>query len=151
MTAATPGVEDDVRAIEAIIARQFGSLNWNEATTADWPAFAADFLPGATLYPAARPATMQTVDGFVERMKGLAQTSLRTFGERVLGTKVHVFGNVAVALGACEITENGTKVVRGVEALLLVKDGGRWRIVSQAWDVERDGNAVPDALIAPKR
>ncbi|MGE0747365.1 MAG: nuclear transport factor 2 family protein [Rhodospirillales bacterium] len=151
MTASASAIEDDVCAIEAIVARQFASLNWNAATTADWPAFAADFLPGATLYPAARPAAMQTVDGFVERMKGLAQTSLGTFGERVLGTRVRVFGNVAVALGACEITENGTKVVRGVEAMLLVKDGGRWRIVSQAWDVERDGTSVPDDLIAPTR
>ena len=58
---------------------------------------------------------------------------------------------VAVALGACEITENQAKVVRGVEALLLVKDGGEWRIVAQAWDVENGTTTVPDDLIAPPK
>jgi hypothetical protein len=66
---------DDVQAIEALIARQFGSLSWTPETMADWDAFAADFIPEASLYPAARPAKRQTVEGFVERMKGLAGQS----------------------------------------------------------------------------
>jgi len=48
--------------------------------------FATDFFPEASLYPAARPGKRQTVDGFVERMKGLAGTKLRCFHEVVLGT-----------------------------------------------------------------
>jgi len=39
-------------------------------------------------------------------MKGLAATKLRSFHEVVLGTEVRVFGNVAVALAACQMTEN---------------------------------------------
>ena len=88
---------DDVRAIEALIARQFASLNWMPGTSADWDAFAADFSPDASLYPAARPAQRQTVAAFVERMKGLMGTKLRSFQEAVLGSEVRVFGNVAVA------------------------------------------------------
>src|SRR5215211_3062363 len=125
---------DDVRAIEGIIARQFASLCWAPGTSADWHSFAADFFPEATLYPAARPAQRQTVEAFVQRMKGLAGTPLRSFHEVVLGTEVRVFGNVAVALAACEMTENDGAVNRGVEMLLLIKDEGAWRIVSQAWD-----------------
>ncbi len=53
---------DDARAIEAFIARQFASLNWAPGTSADWDAFAADFFPEASLYPAARPARRQTVE-----------------------------------------------------------------------------------------
>jgi hypothetical protein len=34
-------------------------------------------------------------------MKGLAATMLHSFKETVLGTDVHVFSNVAVALAAC--------------------------------------------------
>ena len=40
--------------------------------------FAADFAPWASLYPSARPAHPQTVENFVERMKGLEETSLHT-------------------------------------------------------------------------
>jgi ketosteroid isomerase-like protein len=125
---------DDVRAIQALIARQFASVGWARDKPADWEAFAADFYPEAALYPAARPAKRQNVEVFVERMQGLAATKLRAFKETVLGTEVHVFGNIAVALAACEITENDAEVNRGVAALLLIKDGGTWRIVSQAWD-----------------
>ena len=146
----TDEYSDDVRAIEALITRQFGSLGWVPGTPADWEAFAADFYPEAALYPAARPANCQTVEAFVERMKGLAATKLRSFKETVLGTEVHVFGNVAVALAACEITENDAGVNRGVEALLFIKDGGRWQIVSQAWDTESDTKPIPARLIGGK-
>jgi ketosteroid isomerase-like protein len=138
---------DDVRAIQALIARQFASLGWSAGKPADWAAFAADFYPDAALYPAARPAKRQTVEAFVERMKGLAATRFRSFKETVLGTEVHVFGNVAVALAACEITENDADVNRSVEALLLIKDEGSWRIVSQAWDAESDTKPMPARLI----
>ena len=134
---------DDVQAIEAIITRQFSSLSWRSGTLADWKEFAVDFFSDASLYPAARPARRQTVEGFIERMKGLEGTKLRSFEEKVLGTEIRVFGNVAVALAACEMTENGTEIYRGVEMLLLVKDAGAWRIVSQAWDLESPTNPIP--------
>jgi hypothetical protein len=137
---------DDVQAIEAIIARQFSSLSWTPGASADWHAFTADFLPGASLYPAARPAKSQTIDGFVERMKSLVGTTLRSFEETVLGSEVHVFGNVAVAVAACEMVENGAEVHRGVEMMLLVKDDGVWRIVSQAWDKESPSHGIPARL-----
>ena len=137
----------DVQAIEALIARQFTSLNWSPETSADWDAFAADFFPEASLYPAARPAQRQSVEGFVERMKGLAATKLRSLNEVVLGTEVRVFGNVAVALAACQMTENEGEVNRGVEMLLLIKNEGAWRIVSQALDTESPTNPIPLHLV----
>lgn len=138
---------DDRRAIEAIVGRQFASLNWRPGTSGDWQAFASDFHSNAALYPASRPAKPQTVSAFIERMKGLSGGTLRSFGERVLGTDIRIFGNVAMALAACEITENEEKTIRGVEAMLLVKDGGVWTIVAQSWDTERDGVTVPDDLL----
>lgn len=139
---------EDVQAIGAIIARQFGGLNWNPGTEGDWETFAADFHPDAALFPAARPSRRQTVGDFVARMKGLASTKLRSFREEVLGTHIHVFGNVAVAMAACEITENDAEVSRGVGMLLLVRDEGKWRIVSQAWDTENPSKPIPAFLTA---
>ena len=138
---------DDVQAIEAVIARQFASLNWSPGTSADWEGFAADFFPEASLYPAARPAKRQTVEAFIQRMKGLAGTKLRSFEEAVLGTEIHVFGNVAVAVAVCEMTENGAEVHRGVEMLLLIKNAGVWQIVSQAWDRESPSQPIPLRLL----
>ena len=140
--------EDDIQAIEALVARQFASLNWDSGTSANWNAFAADFFPDASLYPSARPAKRQSVEMFIERMKVLAETKLHSFHECVLGTQIRVFGNVAVAVAACEMVENGTGVNRGVEMLLLIKDEGAWRIVSQAWDAETPARSIPEDLFS---
>jgi hypothetical protein len=137
---------EDHQAIGAIIERQFGSLNWAPDTVADWRAFLRDFLPGAALYPAARPAQPQEPQEFVERMKGLAATKLRSFNEAVLGRHIRVFGNIAVAIAGCQITENETQLSRGIEMMLLVKTDGRWQIVSQAWDMESESKPFPADL-----
>ncbi|HEU4770871.1 MAG TPA: hypothetical protein VFS68_01830 [Candidatus Udaeobacter sp.] len=138
---------DDQKAIEAIVARQFGSLNWTPDKPGEWTDFIADFLPGALLFPSARPAKSQTPDDFVLRMKGLAGSRLQSFKEDVLGHQAFVFGNVAVAVAGCQITENDKEVSRGVEMMLLIKQEGQWYIVAQAWDMENDSKKLPSELI----
>ena len=138
----------DIRAIEALIARQFRTLSWAPGTPGDWDGFAADFFPGAPLYAGARPAKAQSVGDFVERMKGLAETTLPSLDETPRGAHIRVFGNVAVALAVCELLENGTETTRNVEALLLIKDGGEWRIAAQAWDTESAEKLIPKNLVA---
>ena len=137
---------EDAKAIKALIARQFGSLCWKPGSLADWEAFAGDFLPGAALYPSARPAKAQTVPAFVERMRTLSGGALQTFHETMLGSEVHVFGNVAVAIAACENIENGKDVNKVVEMLLLVKEGAAWKIAAQAWDKVTPDNPLPANL-----
>jgi hypothetical protein len=95
------------------------------------------------LYPSARPPAATTVEGFVARMQGLAKAGLRTFKDRTPGAEIRVFGNVAVAMAACEFTENDEKISRGVEAMLLVKDEGRRQIV-----VEKPDRPIPPAVLS---
>ena len=61
----------DVAAIQALIARQFGSLCWAPGKQAAWGVLAGDFHPDASLYPAARPAQRQTVQAFSRADAGL--------------------------------------------------------------------------------
>lgn len=136
----------DVRAIEEIIERQFSSLSWRPGATADWDTFVSDFLTDAPLYPAARPVRQQSVNEFRERLSGLAETKLHSFQEKLLGTDVRVFGNIAVAVAGCEIVENEAEVTRAVEMLLLVKDAGEWKIASQAWNTESTEVKIPHYL-----
>jgi hypothetical protein len=140
------GSAEEIRAIEALIRRQFASLAWAPGRPADWEGFAADFLDGAVLVPAARPAAPRDVPSFVERMRRMAEDSLARFDERFLGAEIRVFGNIAVALAAVEIVENGTEASRNVEALLLVRTDGAWRIAGQAWDPAGPDRPVPTAL-----
>jgi peptidoglycan/xylan/chitin deacetylase (PgdA/CDA1 family) len=137
---------DDVRAIRALIGAHFRGLQWTPGTRADWPAFAADFVPDASLFPAARPVRRQSVDAFIARMDSLARDKLRSFEETMLGMEILVFGTVAVVLGASEMVENGTEVNRDVSGFLLIKDEGKWSIAAHAWDHETPTMPVPEHL-----
>ena len=139
--------ETDRDEIRNIVKRQFDSLSWRENTHPDLQAFTDDFIDGATLYPAARPVRGTSVDAFAARMQALSQSTLRSLDEQLGGLDVHVFGNVAVAMGVCELTENDTATSRNVEAMLFVRSDGRWRIAAQAWDTETAEMPVPAALL----
>ncbi|WP_258581898.1 nuclear transport factor 2 family protein [Mesorhizobium sp. AR02] len=140
------GTDEDV--IRAVIDRQFASLSWDESIAPGWDDFVGDFLDGASLYPAARPARRISVVDFVERMRGLSRTSLRSLQETVLGTDICVFGNIAIAAVAAEMIENSAETSRSMEMLLLVKSQGQWKIVAQAWDRANEANPLPDALVS---
>lgn len=112
--------EDDVRAITAVIERQFAALSWSTENTGDWEAFAADFVDGATLFSSTRPVKPQSVDAFLARMKNLAGTELRSLSETVLGSEIKVYGNIAVASVICGMTENELTKSQTIEMLLLL-------------------------------
>ncbi len=137
---------DDGRAIRTLIGAHFRGLRWTPATHPDWAAFTADFLPDASLFPAARPVCRQTLDAFITRMNGLAQGTLRSFEEMTLGVQLLVFGNVAVVLAASKMVENGTEVNQDVSGYLLLKDEGKWRIAAHAWDHASEQRPVPEHL-----
>jgi hypothetical protein len=142
---------EDVAAIKDLIRAQFRSLAWTRDEDADWAAFAQGFFPGATLFPAARPAKPQTVDQFVDRMRRLrSEGKLVSFEETPLGCAVSVFGNVALAFVACEMLENGSILTRDVSATVLIRDSGTWRVVAQAWDVETESRKIPADLAAQR-
>ena len=126
--------DDDVRAIRAVIERQFAALSWSTENTGDWEAFAADFVDGAALFSAARPVKPQSVDEFLTRMKNLAGKELRSLRETVLGSEIKVYGNVALASVICGMIENEVTNSRTIEMFLLVKDDHVWWIAAQAWD-----------------
>jgi len=137
----------DHRAIRLLIARQFSSLSWNADRAPDWDGFSADFLPGAQLFPAARPVRPVSVPDFVTRMKTASASTMPVFEETLLGVEIRLYGKVAVALAVCEQREQDASPERAAEALLLVKEEGSWRIAAQGWDKEGDGAPISEALL----
>jgi hypothetical protein len=140
----------DISAIKQVMSREL-SLCWSGDKNADWEAFAGTFLPGAALFPAARPVNTQTLDQFIDRMKRLrAEGKLGSFEVTPLGCDVRVFGNVAVAFAACEMLENESTVTREINATVLVRENGIWRIAAQAWDTESGAHKIPRNLVKRK-
>ena len=142
-----PDQTPDLRAIEDLIDRQFASMTWPTGGGPDAALFKGDVLPGAPLYPAARPVLATSDEAFTQRMDKLARTTLTSLHERPIGKRILVFGNVAVAAAASENTENEGEVNRSVEMFLLVKSEGHWKVAGQAWDKETSGTPIPDELL----
>lgn len=137
---------DDVQAIKRLIGSHFESLRWTPNTRPDWATFSADFLPDASLFPAARPVRRQTLDAFTTRMDAVAKGALRSFEETTLGMQILVFGNVAVVLSASRMLENNTETNHDVSGYLVLKDAGKWRIAAHAWDHATDQLPLPEQL-----
>lgn len=143
----SPPLHCEHEQIRHLIERQFANLTWSPKRNGGWCEFASDFLDGAPLFPAARPVESTTVPDFVSRMQSLSKTSIRKLDERCSGVKIHLYGNVAVAMAVCELVENDINVSRNVEALLLVKSAGEWKIAAQGWDSESNDNPIPADLL----
>lgn len=136
----------DISAIKRVMYQEL-NLAWGPDKNPDWEAFASTFLSSATLFPAARPVKTQTLGQFIDRMTQLKdEGKLATFNVTPLGCEVLVFGNVAVAFAACELLENESTTNREVNATILVRENGVWRIAAQAWEIETSACEIPDHL-----
>lgn len=143
MTATSESDEEEIR---GLIKKHFEGMRWTPDTSPDWDRFSRDFLPGATLFPAARPVQMRTVESFIDRMNGVAASTLHTFEEHTLGMQILAFGNVAVVFAASEMLENETKTNHDIGAYVLVKNEGRWFVAAHAWDKATEAMPVPEQL-----
>lgn len=138
---------DDERELRALTAAGLEAISWDDETAPDWTTFFGPYVPGAVLCPSARPAATVTPEAFRARMDAQrASQALRSLVETPLGTRVEVFGNVAVVLSAFEARVNGGGPGRGVNAYLCVKDAGAWKVVAVAWDNESATVPLPPAL-----
>jgi len=136
----------DEEEIRSLIGRHFEPMRWKPGTRPNWERFRRDFLPGALLCGAARPAQMRSLDGFIERMEMVARKNLQSFEEHTKGMKILCFGNVAVVLAMSEMLENGSEVNHDISGYLMVKSDGRWSIAAHAWDQAGPDKPVPEDL-----
>lgn len=137
---------DDVTAIRAVIGEHFEAMAWKPGSEPDWDRFRADFVDGAQLFGAARPAQPRSVDGFIERMETVARKNLHTFEEHTRTMKILHFGNIAVVLAMSEMCENDSDVNHDISGYLMVKSEGKWSIAAHAWDQASAQRPVPDNL-----
>jgi len=140
---------DHVATITALVEKMLGDISWTPEKAPDFDGFARPIHPAATLVPAARPIAPTDIATFLPRMRDQhSGGAMRFFEESPLGTIVHVFGNIAVALGGYQMVVDRGEPRFGVNAFLLVHDG-EWRITGMAWDMAGENKSLPDELATP--
>ena len=148
---------EDVASIDAILDALYGVISGNAGEARDWDRMRSLFLPGARLIPT-RPtpaggaaARVMTLEEWIAGADGFFKET--GFHEREIGRRVERYGNIAHAFSAYESLHapGEPAFARGVNSIQLMKDGGRWWVVTIFWDAEREGNEVPADLIGRKQ
>jgi hypothetical protein len=107
------------------------------------------FVPqGVIARCAGRVPEISTLAAFIApRQKLLSNGSLTDFAEVETSERTHIFGNMAQRLSTYQ--KSGSRdgvpfLSRGVKSFQFVHTPDGWRILSMAWDDERDGLSLQE-------
>jgi hypothetical protein len=140
----------DVASIDAILTALYDVISGEAGEARDWDRMRSLFVPGALLVPAmprpdgTAPVRALSVEDWIEgATRFFAQNP---FYERETGRTLEQFGNVANAMSTYGSYRepDGEPFARGINSITLISDGTRWYVVSIAWDVDREGNPLPE-------
>lgn len=147
----------DVSSVDAIITASYAAISHPPAKAADLQRFASLFQPGAQLIslgaqngkPAMRAGTIEQIT----RMLQSTQHPERAHFEKEIARRTEQFGNLAhvwSTFDSTDIEHNHQTHVRGINSISLVKEGGRWWIVSAQWTNETAGRPIPREYLKAK-
>ena len=158
LAAAAPAVDPgDVVSIDAIVRALYSVISGPMGKPRDWNRFRSLFLRGAKLIATApRPdgtsgLRVLDVEGYVQA----ADPSFMKNGffEREVARRMDRFGNIAHLFSTYEsrhAPEDRQPFARGINSIQLIRDEGRWWLVTVIWDAERPDNPLPTQYL-PRR
>lgn len=153
-----PANPADVSSPDAILAALYDVISGPAGQKRDWDRFRSLMAPNARLMPTrALPngggeVRMLSADDYV-RLAG-AGLERDGFFEREIHRVTESYGLVMHAFSTYESRRTAdlseAPFARGINSIQLLKDGGRWWVISIFWDAERPGNEIP-AKYLPRR
>lgn len=140
--------ETDRAEIAALCPRLYAAVGWGPDRAPDWDTFRACCHGQAVLVPmgsgAASPIPLET---FIAGMDGQRTSgAVTSLSEEEIGHAVEGYGHLASVRSAFVATIDGA-VRRGITYAHIVRDEGRWVILTAIWENEREDAPLPAALI----
>ena len=139
----------DVATIDGIVHAFYDVISGPPGMPRQWRRDSTLYMPGAMFVSMdeaeGKPsATLMSPEDF--RLRTDAGLVKNGFFEIEIGRRVERFGNVAQVRSAYEMRRaaEGPPFGRGVNYLLLYREGSRWWISAAVWDDERPDNPIPD-------
>lgn len=147
---------DDVASPDAIVAAAYASIARPAGESYDWDRFRSLFHPAAQLVPSTEQRGGQldvlSVEEFIASIdsgtdvggpddQGFSEDGIHNLTERY-GDIAHVFSTYEKHLYGR--TEN---LGRGINTFQMVWNGGRWWILSIAWDEEVGAGPIPERYL----
>lgn len=144
----------DVASVDAILKALYDVISGPAGQKRDWNRFRSLMAPNARLMPtvprADGSATLMvwSADDYVNAAG--AQLERMGFFESEVARKTEAFGNIVHAFSTYDsrrLATDDQPFSRGINSIQLLKDGGRWWVVSIFWDSERAGNPIPEKYL----
>jgi hypothetical protein len=146
---ARPANPADVASIDAIIAALYGSVSGPPGPR-DWDRVKSLFAPGAFVAPVEHltgggvTARIVSIDAFIERSS--RNVAREGFYEKEIARRTDAFGSIVHVFSTYEHRhrlDDQEPFRRGINSIQLLKDAGRYWVVSVYWDSERDEAPIP--------
>ncbi|MEE8191902.1 MAG: hypothetical protein V3T74_04100 [Gemmatimonadales bacterium] len=137
---------------EQVVRALYGMVTFDPGTTPDWDEVRSVFIDEAVvvLRTSATASTVFSVDGFVQDFVNFIErdnVEATGFVERVVEVESMVFRDIAHVLVLYESTIPGARPPQlGVDSFELIRQDGRWKIVSVINDLPNAGHPVPAVL-----
>lgn len=141
----------DVSSLDNILRAVYESISGPAGQKRDEARFRSLFIKGARLIPTfprkeggGAAARVFEVEEFIKVVN--QNTAKMGFYEKEISREVQSYGNIAHVFSTYEGRHEQTDAkpfVRGINSIQLLKDGGRWWVVTIYWDSERPDNPLP--------
>ena len=137
---------------EQVVRALYGMVTFDPGTTPDWAEVRSVFIDEAVvvLRTSATASTVFSLDGFVQDFVNFIErdnVEATGFIERVVEVESMVFRDIAHVLVLYESSIPGARPPQlGVDSFELIRQDGRWKIVSVINDLPNAGHPVPAVL-----
>ena len=138
---------------QGVVAELYNLVTFDAGTTPDWERVRSLFAKEAVvvLRTGREKLTIFTVDGFVgDFVRFIEQSGVQKTGftERILKIKSTEYGDIAHVLVLFDSHIKGAKDPprQGIDSFQLIREAGRWKIISITNDRPSPGNPIPMTL-----
>lgn len=143
----------DVASVDAIVRALYASISGPAGQRRDWARVRSLFHHHHRMLPLVRgqggmQAVPLTVDDYVQRAGAMLERD--GFFEQEIARQVLQFGDLVHVWSTYEARRSladEQPFLRGINSIQLVREGGRWWVLSIGWEQEADAGPIPPAFL----
>ncbi len=144
---------EDLTSVDGIIKALYESVSFSPGRQPNFERLRTLFHPGGRLVPPRgekdSATSVMDLETFIARSREhvvISGLERKGFSETEVARRTHSFGNIAHLFSTYEsrhLPTDPAPMQRGINSIQLLREQGRWWVISIAWDIERPGNPVP--------
>ncbi len=149
---------NDVSSVDAIVRALYESVSFAPGAQPDYKRLRSLFHPEGRLIPPKGErdgkVPVLAMDAFIKKSREyviMTGMEARGFFEKEVHRATESFGNIVHLFSTYEsrhTSKESAPVQRGINSIQLVKDAGRWWVLTILWDIERPEEKIPQKYLA---